>query len=80
MTTGFGKGPEGRWLMRLPLWWRTSLVQGSPEPEHGLGSLASVTWGTATLSRIGQTVAWSVEMAQHAEQVTGNPVSVWVSA
>jgi hypothetical protein len=57
-----------------------SLVHGSPEPEHGLGSVSSVTWGTATLSRIGQTVAWSVEMAQHAEQVTGNPVSVWVSA
>jgi hypothetical protein len=56
------------------------LVHGSPEPEHGLGSVSSVTWGTATLSRIGETLAWSVEMAQHAEQVTGNPVSVWVSA
>jgi hypothetical protein len=56
------------------------LVHGSPEPEHGLGSVSSVTWGTATLSRIGETLAWSVEMAQHAEQVTGNPVSVWVNA
>lgn len=56
------------------------LVHGSPEPEHGLGSVSSVTWGTATLARIGETLAWSVEMAQHAEEVTGNPVSVWVSA
>jgi len=57
-----------------------TLVHGSPEPEHGLGSVSSVTWGTATLSRIGEALAWSVDMAQHAEKTTGNPVSVWVNA
>ena len=56
------------------------LVHGSPEPEHGLGSVSSVTWGTATLSRIGEALEWSVDMAQHAEKTTGNPVSVWVNA
>ena len=42
--------------------------------------MSSVTWGTATLSRMDEALAWSVGMAQHAESVTGNPVSVWVSA
>jgi hypothetical protein len=53
------------------------LVHGAPTEIPGAGSIALVTEATAVVDRIGDTLAWSVEMAQHVEGLTGTPVSVW---
>lgn len=55
------------------------MVHGAPS-ESQVGSVAHVTTGTAVLDRIGDTIAWSLEIAQHVEKLTGHPVSVWSSA
>ncbi len=39
--------------------------------------MAQVTEASAIVDRIGDALAWSVDIAQHVESVTGNPVSVW---
>ncbi len=54
-----------------------SLVHGEVTEPPALGSVALVTEATAVVDRIGDTLAWSVDIAQHVQSVTGNPVSVW---
>jgi hypothetical protein len=54
-----------------------SLVSGEITEPPGVGSVALVTEATAVVDRIGDTLAWSVDMAQYVESVTGNAVSVW---
>lgn len=53
------------------------LVHGSPSEPPPVGSVAMVTEATAVVDRISDTLAWSVDIAQHVEGVTGTPVSVW---
>jgi hypothetical protein len=53
------------------------LVHGEPSELPGPGAVAMVTEATAVVDRIADTLAWSVEIAQHVESVTGTPVSVW---
>ena len=55
------------------------LVHGSPSEPPALGSVAQVTTATVALDRAADAMAWSVEMAQHVEKVTGNPTSFWSS-
>ncbi len=55
------------------------LVHGSPSEPPALGSVAMVTSAHAIVDRIGDTLAWSVDIAQHVESVTGSPISVWSS-
>lgn len=45
----------------------------SPPP---VGTIASVTRGTALVDRLADAVTWSVDMAQHVERVSGTPVAV----
>lgn len=56
------------------------MIHGSPDGADGVGSVAHVTTGIAALDHIGDTMAWSVEIAQHVEKITGTPVSVWSGA
>lgn len=55
------------------------LVHGQPSEPPAVGSVAMVTEATAVVDRIADTMAWSVDIAQHVESVTGTPVSVWSS-
>jgi hypothetical protein len=55
------------------------MVHGTPT-ENQVGSVAHVTTGTANVDRIGDAMAWSIEIAQYVEKLTGHGVSVWSSA
>jgi hypothetical protein len=57
-----------------------SLLHGAPADAPTLGSVASVTTATMAVDRVADALAWSVEMATHAEKTTGNPVTCWSSA
>ena len=54
-----------------------SLDHGEITEPPAVGNVALVTEASAVVDRIGDTLAWSVDIAQHVESVTGNPVSVW---
>ena len=52
------------------------LVYFNPDgPASGPGAIANITTATAVIDRMADAVAWSVEMAQHVEKVTGTPVA-----
>lgn len=52
------------------------LVYFNPEgPANGPGAVANITTATAVIDRMADAVAWSVEIAQHVEKVTGTPVA-----
>ncbi len=54
------------------------LVHGSPSGEPpAIGSVATVTTATMEVSRVADAMAWSVDIAQHVEGISGNPVTVW---
>jgi len=56
------------------------LVHGSASGEPpAVGSVALVTTATMEVSRVADVMGWSVDMAQHVESLTGNPVTVWSS-
>jgi hypothetical protein len=55
------------------------LVHGSPSEPPSVGSVALSTTAHAVVDRIADTLAWSVEIAEYVEGVTGSPVSVWSS-
>jgi len=55
------------------------LVYGSPAEPPAVGSVGLVTTAHAVVDRIADTLAWSVEIAQYVEGVTGSAVSVWSS-
>jgi hypothetical protein len=44
-------------------------------PASGPGAVVNITTATAVIDRMADAVAWSVEMAQHVEKVTGTPVA-----
>jgi hypothetical protein len=57
-----------------------TLVHGTPSGPPAVGSIATVTTATAMVDRMGDALAWSVEIAQHVESVTGSPVMVLTDA
>jgi hypothetical protein len=52
------------------------IVYGTPGNPPALGSVAQLTTATAIVDRMADAVAWSVEVAQHAESVMASPVYV----
>ena len=52
------------------------VVYGTSAGTLPLGAVAMLTTGVAALDRMADAVAWSVDIAQHAERVGGNPVFV----
>jgi hypothetical protein len=58
-----------------------SLVHGGPADEPpAVGAIASVTQALAATGKMPEAVAWGVDMAQHASNTTGTPVSLLVNA
>ena len=57
-----------------------NLVHGSPSEPPGVGSIAAVTQAAPVVDRMGDTLAWSVEMAEYVSQLTGVTMSVWVNS
>lgn len=53
-----------------------NVIHGTPGTPPGLGSVVQMTVATAVVDRMADAVAWSVDVAQHAESVTGYPVMV----
>jgi hypothetical protein len=54
------------------------IVHGTPAAPPALGSVVLQTTATAVIDRMSDAVAWSVEIAQHVEGVTGYPVYVTI--
>jgi hypothetical protein len=52
------------------------LVYGAPSEPPPLGAVAVTTTATAAVDRMGDAVAWSIEIAQHVESVIGSPIAV----
>jgi hypothetical protein len=58
-----------------------SVVHGGPgDTPPAVGAVASVTEALAATGKMPEAVAWAVDMAQHASNVTGTAVSLLVNA
>ena len=57
-----------------------SLVHGTPSEPPAVGSVAAVTQATPVVDRMGDVLAWSVEIAEYVTQLTGVTMSVWTNS
>jgi hypothetical protein len=54
----------------------SEIIYGTPGAPPQLGAVAQLTRATIAVDRMAAAIAWSIEIAQHTEGVTGSPVSV----
>ena len=55
-------------------------MYGAPGEPPPLGAVAVTTTATAAVDRMGEAVAWSIEIAQHVEAVIGSPIAVLIDS
>jgi hypothetical protein len=58
-----------------------SIVHGGPgEEPPAVGAVAAVTQAVAATGKMPEAIGWAIDMAQHAESLTGTPISFGVNA